>query len=417
MRTDDDAPTRPSAPPRHAEPRRRRASLAIAAALLLATALVAGACAGDDDDSADDAGTTTTSLRPGVPVVDDGPDDPAFATPGPYEVGVTTLELPDREVEVWYPAAEGSTDGQPEATYSQLDALPPDLAAAAPALLPADVPVTVLTVTMPDTFRDVPGSDAGPFPLVLFSHGFGSYRMDASALLRGIASWGFVVAAPDHTERGRAAMVTGGAKGDTAKDVAVLMDTITLVADAPAPLAGLADTDLVGAVGHSAGGRAVLTALSEPEVDVAAGAAAAGRADGPAPEKPSMNIAAREDILVPLTEVEETYAGLAPPKRLVVIDGAGHNSFTDICLAVAGGNDLIGLAERVGIQIPDELAEGGKDGCSPESTPPATVWAITQNFTVAELREGLGLDDSGTGLGKGVADEFDAEIEYRQDLG
>jgi predicted dienelactone hydrolase len=417
MRTDDDALTRPSSPRRHPGPRRRAASLTIAAALLLATALVAGACAGDDDDSADDAGTTTTSLRPGVPVVDDGPDDPAFATPGPYEVGVTTLELPDRKVEVWYPAAEGSTDGQPEATYSQLDALPPDLAAAAPALLPADVPITVLTVTMPDTFRDVPGSDAGPFPLVLFSHGFGSYRMDASALLRGIASWGFVVAAPDHTERGRAAMVTGGAKGDTAKDVAVLMDTITLVADAPAPLAGLADTDLVGAVGHSAGGRAVLTALSEPEVDVAVGWAAAGRADGPAPEKPSMNIAAREDILVPLTEVEETYAGLAPPKRLVVIDGAGHNSFTDICLAVAGGNDLIGLAERVGIQIPDELAEGGKDGCSPESTPPATVWAITQNFTVAELREGLGLDDSGTGLGKGVADEFDAEIEYRQDLG
>ena len=212
-------------------------------------------------------------------------------------------------------------------------------------------------------------------------------------------------------------MVTGSAKGDTAKDVAVLMDTITLVGDATGPLAGLADTDLVGAVGHSAGGRAVLTALSEPQVDVAVGWAAAGREDAPAPEKPSMNIAAREDILVPLAEVEETYAGLAPPKRLVVIDGAGHNSFTDICLAVANGNDLIGLAQRIGIQIPAELAEGGKDGCAPESTPPATVWAITQNFTVAELRQGLGLDDSGTGLGRGVAGEFDAKVEYRQDLG
>ena len=386
--------------------------------MLLAIALVAVGCGGSDDDSAGDtSASTTTTMRAGVPVVDGGPDDPAFSKPGPYEVGVTTLDLPDRKVEVWYPAADGATDGQPEATYSQLDALPANLAAAAPALLPADVPISVLTVTMTDTYRDVPGSDAGPFPLVLFSHGFGSYRLDASALMRGIASWGFVVAAPDHTERGRAAMVTGGAKGDTAKDVAVLMDTITLVGDATGPLEGLADTDLVGAVGHSAGGRAVLTALSEPQVDVAVGWAAAGREDGPAPEKPSMNIAAREDVLVPLTEVEETYAGLAAPKRLVVIDGAGHNSFTDICLAVANGNDLIGLAQRVGIEIPANLAEGGKDGCSPESTAPATVWAITQNFTVAELRQGLGLDDSGTGLGKGVADEFDATVEYEQDLG
>lgn len=417
MGHDETTPTRSSGPRCGAAPRRRGIWAAVAAAVL-AVALVGAGCGNDDGDSASDTSdSTTTTLRAAVPVVDGGPDDPAFATPGPYEVGVTTLDLPDRKVEVWYPAADGSTDGQPEATYSQLDALPANLAAAAPALLPADVPISVLTVTMTDTYRDVPGSDAGPFPLVLFSHGFGSYRLDASALMRGIASWGFVVAAPDHTERGRAAMVTGGAKGDTAKDVAVLMDTITLVGDATGPLEGLADTDLVGAVGHSAGGRAVLTALSEPQVDVAVGWAAAGRDDGPAPEKPSMNIAAREDVLVPLTEVEETYAGLAPPKRLVVIDGAGHNSFTDICLAVANGNDLIGLAERVGIEIPDNLAEGGKDGCSPESTAPATVWAITQNFTVAELRQGLGLDDSGTGLGEGITDEFDAAIEYRQDLG
>ena len=420
MRTDDDTPTRPSGSRGSGALRRRTPPIAVAASLVLVLGLVAGACADDDSGSADgDATTTTTTttaVAAGVPVVDGGPDDAAFATAGPYEVGVTTLELPDRKVEVWYPAEDGSTDGLPEATYGQLDALPPDLAAAAPALLPADVPVSVLTGTMADTYRAVPASPDGPFPLVLFSHGFGSYRMDASALLRGIASWGFVVAAPDHTERGRAAMVTGKAKGDTAKDVAVLMDTIPRGGSATGPLAGLADTDLVGAVGHSAGGRAVLTALSEPQVDVAVGWAAAGREDGPPPDKPSMNIAAREDILVPLPEVEDAYAGLAPPKRLVVIDGAGHNSFTDICLAVANGNDLIGLAARVGIQIPDDLAKGGKDGCSPESTPPATVWAITHNFTVAELREGLGLDDSGAGLGKGVADEFDAEVEYRQDL-
>ena len=61
---------------------------------------------------------------------------------------------------------------------------------------------------MTDTFRDVPASADGPFPLVLFSHGFGSFRFDASALVHGIASWGFVVAAPAHIERDRDALVT-----------------------------------------------------------------------------------------------------------------------------------------------------------------------------------------------------------------
>ncbi len=139
---------------------------------------------------------------------------------------------------------------------------------------------------MTDTYRDVAASPDGPFPLVLFSHGFGSYRLDASALVRGIASWGFVVAAPDHIERNRGALLTGQVVRDPAKDVSVLMDTITLVGDAGGELDGLTDTEQVAAVGHSAGGRAALSALSEPQVDVAIGWAAAGRADVPAPDKP-----------------------------------------------------------------------------------------------------------------------------------
>lgn len=385
-------------------------------AVVVVLSLVGIGCSDDGDSAAgDNTTTTTTTLPTGVPRVDAGPDDAAFAAPGPYEVGVTTLQLPDRSVEVWYPAASGSTDEMKPASYSQLDALPPELAAAAPALLPADVPASVLDVEMTDTYRDVPGAEDGPFPLVLFSHGFGSYRLDASALVRGIASWGFVVAAPDHIERNRGALLTDAVVRDPAKDVEVLLATIPLVGDADGVLEGLADTDDVGAVGHSAGGRAALTALSEPEIDVAVGWAAAGRADVPAPEKPSMNVAARVDVLVPLEEIEQTYEGLAPPKRLVVIDGAGHNSFTDICLSVKGGTDLIGLAQRIGFAIPDDLAEGGRDGCEEGSIDTRKGWEITQHFTVAELRDAFGFDE-GTGLGQDVTEQFDAAIEYRQDL-
>lgn len=399
-------------------PRRRRAARALAATLALVLVAAAAACSdGDDPDESSPTTTTasTTSLPTGVPQVDAGPDDAAFRDAGPYEVGVTTLQLTDRNVEVWYPAEQGSTDGLEPASYSQLDALPPDLAAAAPALLPADVPASVLDVEMTDTYRDVASSPDGPFPLVLFSHGFGSYRLDASALARGIASWGFVVAAPDHIERNRGALLTGQVVRDPAKDVAVLMDTIALVGDAGGELDGLADTELVAAVGHSAGGRAALSALSEPQVDVAVGWAAAGRADVPAPDKPSMNIAALVDVLVPIEEIEQTYEGMAAPKRLVVIEGAGHNSFTDICLSVKGGTDLIGLAQRIGFAIPDNLAAGGRDGCEEGSIDTLAGWEITQHFTVAEIRDAFGFDD-GTGLGQDVTEQFDTPIDYRQDL-
>ena len=195
----------------------------------------------------------------------------------------------------------------------------------------------------------------------------------------------------------------------------MLVDTIALVGDAGGPLEGLADTERVGAVGHSAGGRAALTALSEPEIDVAVGWAAAGRGDVPAPDKPSMNIAAVVDVLVPLEEIEATYDELSAPKRLVVIDGAGHNSFTDICVSVKEGNDLIGLALSIGFPIPENLAAGATDGCEEGSIDTQLGWEVTQHFTVAELRNALGVDDQPVGLGPGVVDAFDVPIEYRID--
>lgn len=385
----------------------RRAMVVLAGLMTLAL-VGAGCSSGDDDAAATD--TTTTTLE-------DLADDPAYRGPGPYEVGLTELSLPDREVAVFYPAADGATEGAAEVTYSQLDALPEALAQAAPALLPEGTDPDILTVVIDGVGADVEASPDGPFPLVLFSHGFGSFRLDASALLAGIASWGFVVAAPQHIERDRAALVSNAVTRDPQRDVQVLVDTIELVGGADGPLEGLADTEQVGAVGHSAGGRAALTALSEPEIDVAVGWAAAGRGDVEVVDKPSMNIAATVDVLIPLEEIEATYAELAPPKRLVVIDGAGHNSFTDICVAVKAGNDLIGLAQSIGFPIPENLAAGATDGCEEGSIDTALGWEITQHFTVAELRNALGVDDQPVGLGPGVVEAFDAPIDYRIDLG
>jgi len=381
----------------------RSARVAVAVGLSLAlTGLTSCSSTTEDSAANNSAKATTTTLGT--------PSDAVFAQPGPYEVGFTTLDLPDRKVSVWYPAAKGSSKGKQPATYSQLDALPPDLAAAAPKLIPAG---TNLTFTMSTTFDGLPPATDGPFPLVIFSHGFGSYRLDASAVVSGIASWGFVVAAPEHIERDRAALVSGKVQSDSNKDVQVITDTVALVGGASGPLKGLSDTDSVGAVGHSAGGRAALSALSADVIDVAVGWAPAGRWDKPAPKKPSMIIAAKVDVLVPLDEVQATFEGMSPTKRLAVMDKAGHNTFTDICKSVQDGQDLIGLAEKAGLKLPANLAEGGRDGCLPGSLDTTTGWAITQNFTVGALRNGLGLDDTPIGLGPDVVKEFpNATIDY-----
>ncbi len=61
-----------------------------------------------------------------------------------------------------------------------------------------------------DAVRDIPASTDGPFPLVLFSHGFAGFRLTSTALTTHLASWGFVVIAPDYLERGLAGVLGEG---------------------------------------------------------------------------------------------------------------------------------------------------------------------------------------------------------------
>ena len=208
---------------------------------------------------------------------------------GDHAVGRVDLELVDetrghpwvegserRElmVSVWYPAREGG-DG-PRAPYasgpvgdylvSQVekvglsrDAVDID-GARANARLGADV-----------------AADAGPFPLVLYSHGFNQTRYQATAQLEELASQGYAVVAMDHPYESIAVELADGrvvrsavpgqmdptemyreAIGVRQDDARFVLDTLERAADGardvPVGLVEAMDLSSVGMFGHSAGG-------------------------------------------------------------------------------------------------------------------------------------------------------------------
>jgi predicted dienelactone hydrolase len=173
------------------------------------------------------------------------------------------------------------------------------------------------------------------------------------------------------------------------------------------------DFDHVGIAGHSAGGRTALDVLDLPEIDVAVGHAAVAGQVGIA--KPTMLIVARNDIAITPEYSAELFETLASPKRLVIIDEIGHNSFSDSCVPLREGASLTQLAMQAGLQIDEELLVLAENGCGEDDLAPDEAWAITQHFTVAQLRETFGIDHPPVGLGAGIAEAFSVGIEYRRE--
>jgi predicted dienelactone hydrolase len=372
-------------------------------AFAVAVALLGAGCGGDDD---------CCFIRKPLP---DPASQAAYVAAGPYPVGVVALQLPDRRVEVWYPGAPGSEAGLPRDTYRQTDPITDPILKSFAENIARREGINLVYETR--AFRDLPPSGAGPFPLLLLSHGFGGWRNINSSLAAGIASWGFVVASADYLERGLNAVATNTVNSSPEKDVMITTDTLALLrAEDAAPesaLNGLIDFERIGVAGHSAGGRTALETLAEPDIDVAVGYAAAGGAGNGG--KPAMLIAARNDIGVTTEDTEALYASLSSPKRVIFIEQSGHNSFSDVCTPIREGASLAQLARQAGLQIDERLLALAENGCAPEDLAPEDAWAIAQHFTVAQLRAAFGIDEPPVGLGAGVADKFVVTVEYRQE--
>ena len=371
-----------------------------AAAVCLAVPI--GVCSGDDTDDEPAAATEEA--------------DPArYTERGPYEVGSLALELDDgRRVVAWYPADPDAVAG-PTDVFDIAGLLSPGLQAQIPAEARPDYPIAAYTDAAPAT-------GDGPYPVVLFSHGFAGFPEQSADLTTHLASWGFVVAAPDHVERSLSGMLGTAAEGvDPREDAEVLAATLDLVEGESgregSPLADLVDLDHVAVTGHSAGaGAAYELAGSDDRIDSFI-AYSVGRGEGPVPDIPGMVMLGTTDGVIPAAATRDLYEAMAPPKYLVEIEGAGHLVFSDICLIGTEGGGVIAIAESIDLPIPEDLKSLGTDGCGPESTAPDDAFPAVDDLSVAFLRRTLlGEDDPAT-LDPAVTESFDVDVTLVADEG
>jgi pimeloyl-ACP methyl ester carboxylesterase len=371
-------------------------------AIVATTALLFAACS-----SSDDAADTTNESTTTVPIAAEYAS--AFSEPGPYPVGITTLELASGPlVEVWYPAVQGTTGTD---TYDMREFTPE----AIQALLTGDAPST-FTI---DAGRDAEAAE-GPFPVVLFSHGSAGIRLQSSFLTSHLASWGMVVASPDHPSRDLNSRLGGGPEEPT-NSVDDLLGTLALLGgqNQDGPLAGRMDLDSVAAVGHSAGGGTVLAAASDPAIDgyVSMASGILGGDDSPAlPAKPSFFMAGSEDAVVPPERTRSAFEAVPTPSLLWVLEGVGHNGFDDFC-TFGNGQGIIGVAIASGLggllESQPALKALGEDGCVPPAVPVTDTFPIINHAVTSWLRSLFGVDSEPVGLGPVVADDYAVPVDIQ----
>lgn len=163
----------------------------------------------------------------------------SLASPGPYQVGYHSEEIsyPDTvsgadralRLTMWYPT-EDTSGADAEYLVPQED---------------------------PGAWQDAGPAD-GPFPLVIFSHGHQGFAENSSFLMEHLASHGYAVVAPDHTDN----TTFDGSSRDTAiysqrpLDLSAVLEHLETVSG-DHPLAGRLDGGPVLAIGHSFGGYTV----------------------------------------------------------------------------------------------------------------------------------------------------------------
>ncbi len=207
-------------------------------------------------------------------------DAPALAARGPYKVGTTNLRFThkdqpdlmginpvtgnipakDRALDMiaWYPASLKAGEAE-KASYSFTTPRSP--------VIPAEsLPATMMADG--HAARDAsPDRTGGPYPLIVFSHGFRNFAAGFAQTMENIASKGYVVVAIEHRDAEPSAtspmaLVFGNTVVTRAADQRFVIAELTARATASDnPLAGLYDPARIGLMGYSMGGFGALITM------------------------------------------------------------------------------------------------------------------------------------------------------------
>jgi dienelactone hydrolase len=300
--------------------------------VVAALVLLLVAC-GDDDDGAGNVAATSTSGATSAAVVSSATTGAAPATTTATTTGATT---PDATAvafgvgmlsETFTDTTRGTpaSQGQPATNERVLDTVvwyPTDGDPAAPAREGAE-----------------PAGGGRPFPLVIFSHGFGGDPENIQQVADDWVRGGFVVAAP-RFPLSRSDHAGGPDAGDVQNqtgDVSFLITTLTGTLDPGSPLAGLVDGEHVGVTGHSNGAITTLgvtahTCCADDRID-----AAIEMAGTPSPfsggeydlssAPPYLIVHGTKDPLVNYANAVTVFNDLHGPKALITIEGGDHGSY------------------------------------------------------------------------------------------
>ncbi len=339
-----------------------------------------------------------------------------FSGNGPYHAGIVSFSYAVPKTTLtpagystmascWYPTTANGTN----VIYNVKSELPPAIA-----FIVSQNPAAATAATYSTGAISKAAVATGVFPLVLFSHGFSGFRYQSSTLTSHMATWGFVVCAPDHPGRDLASQLdaTIGARPPTTDPNADVQDLIALrnylSANKVPALKGHVDVKHVIAWGHSAGGsaseRLASWGTTQPVNWVKGFIGMAGMSNlswsstvapyNAMPTEPGLVIAGDNDNVVPAAGLQTAFAALTGTKYFAEMANAGHNVYSDICVIGAGNGGILAIAAALGVAVPTNVATLAVDGCKSPNQPVTNSWPAINELTVGAARNFLGFDRS-----------------------
>ncbi len=213
-------------------------------------------------------------------------------------------------------------------------------------------------------------SKAGPYPLIVYSHGFSSVKEGGDYLGEQLASLGYVVVAVNYPLTNMSAPGGPLVKDvvNQPADVSFLIDTMIEQSRTDGHLLeGMIDPERIGVTGISLGGMTSTLVAFHPEkgderikavLSIAGSTAFANEIFFSHRQIPFLMLAADTDALVPYGSNAQPVISIVPNAQLVTVIGGSHTGFAGPAAALRWFNnpDLIGCMV-VKSTINDAMAE------------------------------------------------------------